>query len=185
MYKLCKTEQSAARQRSLEQGLLAVMKEVSFQDISVQDLCRQLGVTRKSFYRYFSGKEGALHALIDHTLMEMEWPYLSGDSQSIHRELTRFFCFWKNKKPFLSAIADSGLESTLIRCAVEQALGERKGDTHTPPQALPPENYGTIFGTCGLMSVVLTWHHRDYLTPPEQMAVLAVRLITQPLLEKQ
>ena len=72
MYKLCKTEQSAARQRQLEQGLLQIMQTQQYEDISISDLCDRLGIPRKSFYRYFSSKDGALMALIDHTLMEFE-----------------------------------------------------------------------------------------------------------------
>ena len=70
MYKLCKTEQSAQRQRELEQGLLKMMLQCRYEDISVSDLCDQLEIPRKSFYRYFSSKDGALYALLDHTMME-------------------------------------------------------------------------------------------------------------------
>ena len=42
MYKLCKTEQSAARQRELEEGLLKAMQNTRYEDISVSDLCDQL-----------------------------------------------------------------------------------------------------------------------------------------------
>ena len=73
MYKLCKTEQSAQRQRELEQGLLAIMNSTRYEDITVSDMCQKLNIPRKSFYRYFSSKDGALHALIDHTLMEFEF----------------------------------------------------------------------------------------------------------------
>ena len=72
MYKKCATEASAARQRQLEQGLLAAMSKRRYEEITVSDLCEELGIPRKSFYRYFSGKEGALHALIDHTILEFE-----------------------------------------------------------------------------------------------------------------
>ena len=72
MYKQCRTEQSASRQRHLEQGLLQMMLKRQFEEISVSDLCEEIGVPRKAFYRYFSGKDGALHALIDHTLLEYE-----------------------------------------------------------------------------------------------------------------
>ena len=66
MYKQCETEQSAARQRRMEQGLLEMMGQKRYEDISVSDLCAFLGVPRKTFYRYFSGKDGALFSLIDH-----------------------------------------------------------------------------------------------------------------------
>ena len=37
MYKLCKTEQSARRQRQLEQGLLSMMASIQYEQISVSD----------------------------------------------------------------------------------------------------------------------------------------------------
>ena len=83
MYKMCKSEQSAKRQRELEQQLLILLKTVRFDDISVSDICTQANIPRKTFYRYFSGKDGALHALIDHTLLELEtFPYLGNASNS-------------------------------------------------------------------------------------------------------
>ena len=78
MYKLCKTEQSAQRQRMLEQGLLKAMLTQHFDEISVSDLCDEIGIPRKSFYRYFSGKDGALYALIDHTLLTYDGFVLDG-----------------------------------------------------------------------------------------------------------
>ena len=51
MYKLCKTEQSAQRQRSLEEGLLTAMKTKRYEEITISDLCSQMGIPRKSFYR--------------------------------------------------------------------------------------------------------------------------------------
>ena len=51
MYKLCKTEQSAQRQRELEYGLLDAMLVKNYEDISISDLCDHLQIPRKSFYR--------------------------------------------------------------------------------------------------------------------------------------
>ena len=62
MYKLCKTEQSAARQRELEQSLAAMMLVRRYEDISVSEFCSYAGIPRKAFYRYFSSKDGALYA---------------------------------------------------------------------------------------------------------------------------
>ena len=97
MYKFCKTEQSYQRQRELEQGLLKMMEHQRFDEISVSDLCDRLGIPRKSFYRYFSSKDGALHALYDHTLMEF---YETGSIDGLRGgtpagDLERLFGFWK------------------------------------------------------------------------------------------
>jgi len=97
MYKQCMTAQSAARQRQLEQGLLEAMRCRHYDEISVSDLCDSLGVPRKSFYRYFSGKDGALAALLDHTLMEFENSMPFGGKVkpgTAVGDLERYFVFW-------------------------------------------------------------------------------------------
>ena len=65
MYKMCKTEQSARRQRELEEGLLRAMSNCHYEQISVSDLCDRCAIPRKAFYRYFTGKDGALYALMN------------------------------------------------------------------------------------------------------------------------
>ena len=39
MYKLCKTEQSARRQRKIEDCLLDIMRTKNFDDITITELC--------------------------------------------------------------------------------------------------------------------------------------------------
>ena len=185
MYKLCKTEQSAARQRQLEEGLLSVMLTKRFDEISVSDLCDDLEIPRKSFYRYFSSKDGALHALIDHTLIGFEGftlPYRRAGGRTLRGELEGFFQFWIKNKSLLDALARSGMSGVLIERAISHALSE----TVMPSRFLPKDSKEmqkqiTMFGVCGLMSMVLTWHHGGYPQSAAQMAGIATRLLEQPL----
>lgn len=189
MYKLCKTEQSAARQRQLEEGLLLAMSTRQYETISVSDLCDQLGIPRKSFYRYFSGKDGALLALIDHTLLEFEVfaiPVQPGEKRSSITDLERFFSFWLHQKPLLDALQRSNLSGELVVRSVEHALE----DVGWPSRFLHHEEknarrYATTFGVCGLMSMVLDWHHGGYEMSPGQMASVAVQLLTEPLFSQK
>lgn len=71
MAKACITEKTAARQRGIENGLLALMLENRFEDISVTDLCQQLNLPRRSFYRYFTDLEDVLDSLMNHTMQDM------------------------------------------------------------------------------------------------------------------
>ena len=185
MYKLCKTEQSANRQRSLEQGLLQAMQIKHFDEISVSDLCAQLDVPRKAFYRYFDSKEGALHALLDHTLMAYEsFPiiYSEGEKRTLVRELEQFFLFWIRQKSLLDALQRSSLSGALI----ERAIANAATEATVPKRFLRAEepqmqHHVTMFGICGLMSMVLQWHHSGYAESAHFMAAVAVRLLTQPL----
>lgn len=189
MYKACKTEQSATRQRELEQGLLEAMSSHPFDEISISDLCTQIGIPRKSFYRYFSSKEGALHALVDHTLMEIETSHLTAEEKkplSLTKELERFFQDWKNQKPLLDALNRSGLGNVLIERAVELAVSSSIGTSNRllARDADPQKGHSTAFLICGLMSTVLQWHHSGYQESPAQMAQIAFRLLTQPLISE-
>lgn len=112
MYKLCKSEQSARRQRDLETGLLAAMGSQHYDSITVSSLCEQLNLPRKSFYRYFDSKEGAFHALLDHTLEDC---IRLVDSSVTHREsLEQYFTFWLGQKPLLDALSRSGLSGEIV-----------------------------------------------------------------------
>lgn len=189
MYKMCKTEQSALRQKELEQGLLAAMGTRHYDEISVSDLCDQIGVPRKAFYRYFSGKDGALHALIDHTLLEFESFDIarkSGEKRTYQLDLERFFLFWKQQKPLLDALAKSNLSGVLMERSVMHALS----DVGTPTRFLQQEEkaartYATRFGVCGLMSVMLSWHHDGFQPDSRQMSDITLRLLTLPLFSER
>ena len=43
MYKQCKTAASSARQKEMADGLLRLMREHNYHDISVADICRSWG----------------------------------------------------------------------------------------------------------------------------------------------
>lgn len=185
MYKLCKTEQSASRQHELEAGLLAVMSVKRYEDISVSDLCSQLGIPRKAFYRYFSSKDGALQALIDHTLMDFEsFPtgLPSGQKRTAQNELERFFRFWHHQKSLLDALDRSDMSGILIERSITYATsGAALPRRFLPLDDSEVQKQVTVFAVCGLMSMVLDWHHGGYVHPVVHMAKLAVRLVSQPL----
>lgn len=185
MYKMCKTEQSARRQRELELGLLEAMKTQRYEDISISELCGTLGIPRKTFYRYFDSKDGALYGLIDHTLLDYEgfnFGYLNSGKRTLQRELEQFFLFWLEKKDLLDVLHSSGLSGILIERAINFALT----DTVMPRRFLPEDTeemqkHITMFGVCGLLSMVLSWHVGGFTESTTQMARIAARLIGAPL----
>ena len=184
MYKLCKTEQSAARQRQLEQGLLQAMLTQRYEDISVSDLCDQLGVPRKSFYRYFTGKDGALVALIDHTLMEFEQSAAGATKKkgSAVGDLERYFEFWYQRRQLLEALERSRLSGMLVERATAHAQNERLMPKYL--LALEPaiQSMALTFAVCGLLAMVMQWHHGGFRETPEEMTQVATMMLAKPLI---
>ena len=184
MYKFCKTEQSFQRQRELEQGLLAMMAHQRFEEISVSDLCDRMGIPRKSFYRYFSSKDGALFALLDHPIMEF---YDTGSIEGLRGgtpigDLERFFQFWKSHRKLIDAMQRSNLSGMLVERAVTLAKQEQLMPGYVRDWEDILKDVAMSFVVCGLMSMVLQWHREGYKIPTEQMAKAAVTMLSRPLI---
>lgn len=184
MYKQCQTEKSAARQRQLEQGLLQVMLKKHYDEISVSDLCEELQIPRKSFYRYFSNKDGMLYSLIDHTLMDYDVrttrPEFDDDLTPM-QYMMEVFSYWVERKQILDALEKSGLSGLLV----QRALDFTK-DLDTIPDFMQIADrrlreYGTMFTVCGLMTMIVQWHHDGFTKSVEEMAKLTMELFTKPL----
>ena len=185
MYKLCKTEQSAERQRALELGLQKYMLTRRYDEISVSDLCAYLNIPRKAFYRYFSSREGALYALIDHTIMRFEdffTLYRGKNKRTLNSELCGFFQYWLDQKELLIALDKSGLIGLLVERAIFHVVNERL----IPARFLAADSaeiqkHVAMFCSCGLMSMALNWYRDGFNVPIPEMAKTAARLLMQPL----
>lgn len=185
MYKLCKSEQSAARQRELEKGLLKAMLTQRYEEISISDLCDRMGIPRKSFYRYFSNKDGALFALLDHTLMEFEQTSFSSNTahkSSTLLDLEHFFLFWYERKELLEALIKNRLSGMLVERATSHALREHMMPSYLLNMDVAYQHMALTFSVCGLLSMVMQWHQSGYQESPEKMAHIATSMLMKPLI---
>lgn len=156
-----------------------------YDEITVIDLCQAAAIPRKSFYRYFSGKDGALCSLLDHILQAYEHSEVfqsQRESNAAHRELTGIFAYWQSQQPLLDALERSAMEGLLVERTAQYALSA----TDLTSRLLPGESGNTrrqvtLFTVCGLMALVLNWHREGYPEPPEEMARTAARLLVKPL----
>jgi AcrR family transcriptional regulator len=185
MYKLCKTEQSTQRQREIERALLSLMKQKSFDSITVTELSDKLSMPRKAFYRYFDSLEDALNALIDHTMAEYTDSNMdrSGETnRSLLRELEEYFKFWKDRQELLQALD----KSELIGHMIERTVNFPISDHIKMSKFLPDEDTETRtrifkFAFAGLTYIMIEWYRADFKTPTRDMAKLAVRTFCHPL----
>ena len=182
MYKICQTEQSSRRQRELEKGLLLLLLKRRYEDITVSELCDFLQIPRKSFYRYFSSKDGALYALLDHTMMDFQLSEPTGVTGTALGDLARYFSFWYAHKDLLDALERSGLSGILVERATSFALRERMMPRYMLSWESSYQGIAVSFAICGLMSMVIQWHQQHYLLSPEEMTKLATAMLTRPLL---
>ena len=169
MYKICHTEESSRRQRELEAGLLDALRKLPYEKVTLTDLCQQLNIPRKSFYRYFPTKEDCLLALIDHTLSDCNDIALKGWNGSGNLDRTvqlRFFNFWKDHEAFLNAVRDNGWDYLLLE-RTTVIVDRMKENEEEVSFAQDQVEY---FVAHGLMSTIIRWHHYGFRSTPEEMA---------------
>lgn len=178
MYKQCATEESARRQRQLEQSLLELMLSVGYDTVTIADICDRVGISRKTFYRYFSSKEGCLHALLDHAVIDGASYYVpnAGDGQSIDRIYHRFFLYWKEKRDLTEALMRNGLTPLLLEQMLAYTIREEgefqmflRVNSHDAHER-------NVFYLGGIMSLVLDWHRSGYQRSVPEMAGILSRL---------
>ena len=179
MYKLCKTEQSANRQRGLEQGLLQAMQTKHFDEISVSDLCAQLDVPRKAFYRYFDSKEDCLHALLDHVIMDGSTFYIPepGSSNPTLDLCCRIFEYWQAQTPLLDALERNGQSLQLLQRMVRYILLEEPEYASYMGIGAHDLMEHIVYNVGGIMGLILTWHHEGYQKSPEQMGAILNQML--------
>ena len=186
MYKICKTEQSSNRQREIEQVLLKLMLEKRYDEISVSEICEKANVPRKSFYRYFEGKDGVMHSLIYHTITDLETVRLLNNCEEnkLRDEFETLFNFWKNKKDLLEAFDKSGLIGLLVESTTNGAM-ERFGEIkrYLSDSEDSDQKNALLFAISGLMTITINWYRTGFAESVPNMARATTRIITRPLFE--
>lgn len=174
MYRKCITEISVLHQKQVEEALLALMQKMPYEDISVTQLCQYAGVSRRVFYHLFSNKTGALHALVDHKILD-----IGSYGRELPDESLRFFRYWQEQKVFLDALEENGKSGLLLERMLSIVLTEdydvlywlqRNGWTKGSKELI-------IFGLSGLMGLIYSWHYGGYRQSPEEMAALIGKLV--------
>ncbi len=181
MYKLCKTEKTAKRQRAIEQKLLELMMTKSFDSITVTELCEELDMPRKAFYRYFDGKESTLKGLIEHSLAEFNGGARSDGPRSLHKELEGFFIFWQDKRDLLTVLEKNGLIGMVLDASVSFPINNMVSLGRLLPDDDEQSRRPIFrFAIGGLISIMLDWYHEGFRASVPDMARLAVRILTKP-----
>ena len=185
MYKLCKTEQSAKRQREIENCLFEIMCVKNYDDITITEICDKMSMPRKAFYRYFDSKEDALMAMLDHSLSEYDGFSVDRSNETnrmLVSELEEYFIFWKERRELLSALDRSALLGVLTQRIINYPLKDRI----VTAKFLPNDNDKARemifkFALSGLMNTMICWYQNGFKESTREMAETSCRMLREPL----
>ena len=72
MYTMCTTEKTAQQQIKFEDTFLQMLLEMHYDDVTISELCRRAGLSRKIFYRLFEKKAETVYNLTMTELLDEE-----------------------------------------------------------------------------------------------------------------
>lgn len=178
-------ELSLLRKKEIEDGLLELMEHSPFSQISITSLTQHLGMSRKSFYHYFPGKEACLESLIDRMIRDAAL-YVATSFPSPGHELPHYIQnleFWKGQHVFLKAIAENELDSVFLHRCMVHIMKEEKNmqDLMQTPELEFDEDI-LLFLVSGQISLLMRWCQRGFVPSVEDMARKFMRLLRTPLI---
>lgn len=178
-------EQSLLRKKEIETGLLELMQEMPYSEITVKDIADHLHFVRKTFYYYFPNKRACLESLTDRLIQECNLRVVqslpdeatSGEIYAVRLD------FWIEHRDFLDCILRNGLGSFLV----ERFLAYVRQEDPAVQVRLGTEAVGCdgdvlFFYMIGQIFLLLKWCAEGFVLPMEEMIQKHLRLVHEPLL---
>ena len=176
------------RQRQIEDCLFENLLHTPYASITVADICRQVGISRKAFYNYYHDKDVCLCALINHVIQNtmIHVTTMAGDTPSALEVATLLLDYWKNQKSFWDIIVRNQLLHFLIFQYIQYIQDEDKSllDLLSTPDVKSDTDILCCYVSCQI-TLVMQWYLRDFDTPTVEMARKLMRLMHSPLIPVQ
>ena len=179
MYTLCSTEKATQQQRKFEACFLEAWSKSHYDQISVSGLCRDAGLSRKTFYRLFECKTDVILALVDHVIMDET--FYEPDESVGSGDLHRFFDYWKSQKFFLDVLHQNDCSHLILERCINHIFRESP-EVHyvfgTADSDIARETI--IFYLSGMFVLVLDWHKHGFSRSIDEMASITMHLLSTP-----
>ncbi len=171
------------RRRQIEECLFENLQHTPYASISVSDLCRQVGISRKAYYKYYKDKDDCMGAVLDRFLHAAMLRTTAPEAVSLVVNYTEFLEFWKEHRILLDIIVRDNLLGMLTLRSVSHVQTEDRAILQL--LSLPQMPCDEDILACYLssqMALILQWYLRDFQDPPQKMAEKMIRILHRALI---
>ena len=180
------TEASVSRQLKIEECLLQNMAQLSYDRISVADLCRQMGISRRLYYTYFPDKDACLISIIDRVVRESieSLPDVPVNSDSMFSVTVAYLSYWREHADFLDLVVRNNLKALIVERSFLYFKNHEQNVLNllNTPQLKADDSILWLY--VAIRYVVLwQWHENRYALSVEEMAAKYLRMLKQPIIQ--
>ena len=100
---------SALSQKLLADGLLSLLTQKPFREITIKELCAHSDIARRTFYRHFSSVEDVMAYMVSHIIEKFKEHMLLVQKEAYPAILASYFAFWKDYASLLELLNKNNL----------------------------------------------------------------------------
>ncbi len=145
--------------QKMVQALLRVMEQYDYKEITVTQIAQEAQLSRKTFYRLFSGKDEILSLLFEGLFQECFGRIQARNIRHYWDVMQEFFDFWEERKELLFLLQKNGLLPRVFERSCQYAVqvftfvrSEEVAESFALP--LP---YLLAYSVGGMHSMLLKW----------------------------
>ncbi len=157
--------------RKLAQALLSVMRQYAYQEITVTQIAQEAQLSRKTFYRLFSGKDEVLSLYFEGLFQECFSRIKGRDIHHYWDVVQVFFDFWEERKDLLSLLQKSGLLPLVFERSYQYAVQvfEFVRSKELAASVALPLPYMLAYSVGGMHCMLLKWAENGMDIPSEEL----------------
>lgn len=161
-------------QDCMSMALLALMKQKPYTKITISELCDQAGLSRKTFYKYFS----CLDDLVDHiyegfSLAYQRYPIPQNNKSDCYNSFLHFFSFWYHFRDWVEVLVQNDLwDESRLMTEHQHSLLTPRDWSGSPGENEQGRLLVYAFIGAGCVRMVKNWCHDGFRQTPEEMAEL-------------
>lgn len=157
--------------QKMVQALLAIMEQYDYKEITITQIAQEAQLSRKTFYRLFSGKDEILLLLFEGLFQECFGRIKAKNIQHYWDVVQVFFDFWEERKDLLSLLQKSDLLPRVFDRSYQYAIQVFefvRSKELTESFALPLP-YMLAYSIGGMHSMLLKWVEKGMDIPSAEL----------------
>jgi AcrR family transcriptional regulator len=163
----------------MEAALLKLMQTENYQEITIQEITDNAGLSRRTFYRNYFSKDEILEGCFYKIWLEYELLIRQQINLTLPNIARIFFTVMKNHFDFISLINHHHLLPLFIS-AVDELLPYTFDEVKGEKMPFPKENiqYALTFSTGGFMRILIRWLNDSVQKSPDEMAAVMEDIVS-------
>lgn len=111
-----------ASQELIADAFVSLLREKSYESISISQICRKAGISRQTFYSLFASKENIVAYELERKHSFTPGTTCCGGEMTLEQLCHEYSCYIAEKKEFLSLLADNGIFYQLHDCLYQSFM---------------------------------------------------------------